>query len=109
MEMPGDTFAWKWIIKPEYVEQYVRMHIDAWPELLEAHSKAGFRDYHIFQDGNEFFYFFRTDDFKAAMKGLADDPVCKRWNAITLKMIAGKVDLSKDEPLPLMRQVFYLK
>lgn len=85
------------------------MHIDAWPDLLAAHSKAGFRDYHIFQNGNEFFYFFRTDDFEKAMAGLDKDPVCQRWNAITTKMIDQKVNFGENAPLPLMKQVFYLK
>ena len=112
MEMPKHIYAWKWTIKPEYVDEYVEMHINAWPDVLEAHIKAGFRNYSIFQngkDGNEFFYYFETDDFEKAMSGLAKDSACQRWNAITLKMIETSVDFDGDSPLPLMRQVFYLK
>lgn len=109
MKIPKNIFAWKWVIKPEYVDEYVKIHLDAWPDVLEAHSKAGIRNYSIFQNGNEFFYYFETDDFKKAMEGLSKDPVCKKWNSITSKMIEAPVDFSSDSPLPLMRQIFYLK
>ncbi len=109
MEMPKNVYAWKWKIKPEYVDEYVEMHINAWPDLLKAHSQAGFRNYSIFQNGNEFFYYFETDDFEKAMAGLDRDPVCQRWNTITTKMIDTPVNFGGDAPLPLMRQVFYLK
>lgn len=109
MEMPKNIYAWKWTIKPEYLEEYVDMHINAWPEVLEAHSKAGIKNYSIFQNGNEFFYYFETDDFDKAMAGLANDPVCNRWNSITTKMIESSVNFSVSAPLPLMKQVFYLK
>lgn len=109
MKMPKNIYAWKWLIRPECVEEYVKLHINAWPDLLEAHSKAGFKNYSIFQNGNEFFYYFETDDFEKAMSGLAKEPVCMRWNAITSKMIESSVDFSSNSPLPLMRQVFFLK
>lgn len=109
MDMPKNIYAWKWIIKSEYVDEYVKMHINAWPDLLEAHSKAGFRNYSIFQNGNEFFYYFETDDFEKAISVLDKDLVCQRWNAITLKMIDSSVDFGSDSPLPLMSQVFYIK
>jgi L-rhamnose mutarotase len=42
MKMPKNIYAWKWLIRTECVEEYVKLHINAWPDLLEAHSKAGF-------------------------------------------------------------------
>jgi L-rhamnose mutarotase len=109
MEMPKNIYAWRWNIKPEFTQEYVKMHIDAWPEVLEAHSKAGIKNYSIFQNGNEFFYYFETDDFDKAMKYLDNDPVCQRWNSITSKMITTNVDFGDNSPLPLMSHVFYLK
>jgi len=108
MKMPKNIYAWKWNIKPEYIDEYVKMHINAWPEVLKAHSKAGIRNYSIFQNGNEFFYYLETEDFEKAMEYLSKDPVCKRWNSITSKMIKSTVNFNDKSPLPLMSQVFYL-
>lgn len=109
MNLPGNTFAWTWTIKQEYLDEYVRIHGEVWPEVLAAHSKAGFRNYSIFQNGNQFFYYFETDDFKKAMAGVAADDACNRWNKITGPMIDGGLDFASDDPVPLMKQVFYLK
>ena len=107
--MPKNVYAWKWIIKPECINEYVKMHINAWPDLLKVHSKAGLRNYSIFQNGNEFFYYFETDDFEKAMSVLDKNPIRQRWSAITTKMIESSVEFGNDSPLPLMSQVFYLK
>lgn len=109
MNMPKNIYAWTWTIKRECLDEYVEMHMNAWPDLLEAHTKAGFRNYSIFQNDNQFFYCFETDDFEKAMAGLAKEPVCERWNAITTKMIEGGLDFESKDPVPLMKQVFYLK
>ncbi len=101
-------FAWTWQVKPECVDEYVRLHLDPWPEVLEEHRRAGIRNYSIFQDGNRFFYVFECDDVDAAFAYLAQSEVCRRWNAITSGMVEGSFDLGKPEPILPMREVFYL-
>jgi L-rhamnose mutarotase len=102
-------YAWTWKVKDEYLDEYVKMHLDPWPEVLEVHSKAGIKNYSIFQNGNQFFYVFECDDVEAAFKYMDNDEACKKWDSITAKMIEGGFDLSKDEPIKFMREVFYLK
>lgn len=51
----SNKFAWVWNIKPEYTEEYVRLHASVWENVLEEHRKAGIRNYSIFQNGNQFF------------------------------------------------------
>ncbi|MBR4079798.1 MAG: L-rhamnose mutarotase, partial [Christensenellaceae bacterium] len=33
-------YCWVWNIKPECVEDYVKLHLNPWPEVLRAHSEA---------------------------------------------------------------------
>ncbi|WP_070001014.1 L-rhamnose mutarotase [Cellulosilyticum sp. I15G10I2] len=108
MEM-SNKFAWTWKIKEECLEEYVEMHLNAWPEILEAHSKAGIKNYSIFQNGNQFFYVFECDDVKAAFAYIDKSEACNRWNAITSKMVEGSFDFSEPNPIVPMREVFYLK
>ena len=49
-------YAWTWRIKPNRIDEYVRMHKEPWPEIMREHSAAGIRDYSIHRDGNQFFY-----------------------------------------------------
>lgn len=104
----SQKYAWTWRVKPECVDEYVRMHLNPWPEILTEHSKAGIRNYSIFQNGNQFFYVFETDDVEKAFSYLAQNPECQRWNAITSKMIEESFDFGRENNIEFMREVFFL-
>lgn len=105
----SNKFAWTWQIKDEYLEEYVKMHLDPWQEIMEEHSKAGIHNYSIFQNGNQFFYCFECDDVEAAFAYIAQSDACNRWNTITSKMVQGSFDFNDAEPIRPMREVFYLR
>ena len=105
----SNKFSWTWKVKPECIEAYVKMHLSPWPEIMKEHSKAGIRNYSIFQNGNQFFYCFECDDVKHAFEYLDQSEACQRWNAITSKMVEGSFDLGKDEPMRPMSEIFYLE
>lgn len=105
----SNKFAWTWTIKKECLNEYVKMHLNAWPEVLEEHSNAGIKNYSIFQNGNQFFYCFECDDVEKAFKYLAESEACKKWNAITSKMVEGSFDFNEAEPIKPLREVFFLK
>ena len=104
----SNKFAWTWTIKQEHLEEYVRIHLDPWPEIMEEHSRAGIRNYSIFQNGNQFFYCFECDDVEAAFAYIAQSDACNRWNAITSQMVEGSFDFNEAEPIRPLREVFYL-
>ena len=107
--MASNKFAWTWKVKPECLDEYVEMHLAPWPDILEEHSKAGIRNYSIFQNGNQFFYCFECDDVKKAFAYIDRSEACRKWNAITSKMVEGSFDFAESEPITPMREVFYLK
>lgn len=111
--MGGDggmnKYAWTWTIRKECLEEYVRMHLSPWPEVLEEHRKAGIRNYSIFQHGEQFFYCFECDDVEKAFRYLAGSPVCQKWNAITSRMVEGSFDFNKPAPVEFLRRVFDLE
>ncbi len=108
MEM-SKKFAWTWKVKEAYLAEYVKMHLDPWEEIMEEHRLAGYRNYSIFQNGNQFFYCFECDDINKANAYIAKSEACNRWNAITSKMVEGSFDFNEEEPIQFMREVFYLE
>ena len=104
-------YAWVWNIKPEYVDEYVKMHQNPWPEIMKAHSEAGFRNYSIFRNGRQFIYVFECDgDPKEVFAKACADESCIRWNAITSKMIDKEIKDGKvDAGVEYLPEVFYLK
>lgn len=105
----SNKFAWTWTVKEEHLEEYAKMHLQPWPEVLEEHAKAGIRNYSIFQNGRQFFYCFECDDVEAAFEYIAQSEACQRWNAITSKMVEGSFDFNEAEPIVPLREVFFLK
>lgn len=105
----NNKYAWSWEIKEEYLDEYVNMHLNPWQDILNEHTKAGFRNYSIFQDGTKFFYCFECDDVNSAFKYIDNSEICKKWNAITSKMVKGSFDFAESEPIKFLKQVFFLK
>jgi L-rhamnose mutarotase len=105
----SNKVAWTWTIKEDRLDEYVEMHLNPWPEVLEEHSKAGIRNYSIFQNGRQFFYCFECDDVDAAFDYLAQSEACQRWDAITSQMVEGSFDFAAEDPIKFLREVFYLK
>ena len=101
-------FAWTWTIKEEDLSEYVRMHLDPWPEVLAEHKRAGIKNYSIFQNGRQFLYCFECDDVKAAFQFIAGSKVCQEWNAITSKMVEGSFDFNQEVPIEPLAEVFFL-
>lgn len=105
----SNKFAWTWKVKEECLDEYVAMHLEPWEEIMVEHTKAGIKNYSIFQNGNQFFYCFECDDVKAAFDYIDKSEACQRWNAITSKMVEGSFDFAEAEPIVPMEEVFYLK
>ena len=108
-KISNNKYAWTWKIKEECMDEYIKMHLNPWPEIMKAHTEAGFRNYSIFHVGNEFFYVFECDDCPRAFAFLDSNQDCQRWNAITSSMVEGSFDFSKPNPIEFLEQVFYLK
>lgn len=105
----SNKFAWTWEIKEAFLEEYVKMHLEPWQEIMEAHSKAGIYNYSIFQNKTQFFYCFECDDVEKAFAYIDKDEACNRWNAITSKMVKGSFDFGDSEPIKPLKEVFFLK
>lgn len=101
-------YAWTWNVKPEYVEEYVRMHKNPWPEIMEAHRKAGFHNYSIFRNGCQFFYVFETEDEPKARQGCAEDESCIKWNEIAMRMIESEFGARVESGIEYLEEIFYL-
>lgn len=105
----SNKYCWTWNIKEQYLDEYVKMHLNPWEEIMVEHTKAGISNYSIFQNGNQFIYVFECEDVEKAFKYLDQSKDCQRWNAITSKMVEGSFDFAQENPINFLREVFYLK
>ena len=71
-------------VKPEKLEEYKRLHANAWPGVLQMIHGCNIRNYSIyFHDGLLFSYFeYVGDDFEGDMAKMAADPTTQEWWAV---------------------------
>jgi L-rhamnose mutarotase len=75
-----ETIAFRMTLKAGQRDEYERRHREIWPELAEALSHAGIRDYWIFLDentGHLFATLKRERDH--TMDALPDLPIMRKW------------------------------
>ena len=98
-------------IKPEKLDDYVRYHADAWPELLKIIKKCNMRNYSIYhKDGYLFSYFeYRGKDYKADMEKLASFPKTQEWWDWMMPMQAPLETRAEGDWWLTMEEVFHHK
>ena len=101
-------FAWTWTVKEEYLDEYVRMHLDPWPEILEEHRKAGYRNYSIFQNGNQFSIVLSAATLTRQTLYCSERGV---WTVECNHIQNGRrlFDFHEEELIRFMPEIFYLK
>lgn len=92
-------------VKQDRVDEYVRAHADVWPEMLDALTGAGIRNYTIFRDGNQMFGYFETDDRARAESFLAAQEVSAHWQDAMAELLEERV--ADEGPKPL-EEIFRL-
>lgn len=95
-------------VKPEMLEEYVRLHQEVWPDLLADMRAASIRNYSIFADGPELFGYLECDDWAAASAALAQSDANRRWQAFMADYLTTPVDPDNQESPRQMREIFRL-
>lgn len=88
MERVGFTMR----VLPGQEAEYRRRHAAVWPEMLEALTTAGCRDYTIFIRGSDLFAYLEVDDFAAFRASMAASPANDRWQAEMAALIDPLTD-----------------
>lgn len=96
-------------IKPEYVEDYERLHQVVWPEVLSMIHECNIRNYSIFRHGDLLFAYFEYigDDYEADMAKMAADPKTQEWWGKVAPMQEPLPDRSPNEWWNTIPEVFH--
>jgi len=72
-------------VKPEKLDEYIALHADPWPEVLQMIRACNIQNYSIYyKDGFLFSYFeYVGEDYDADMKRMAGDPKTQAWWKLT--------------------------
>ena len=95
-------------LKPEKVDEYVRLHAAVWPEVQKTIRECNLSNYSIHIMGNTVVSYFEYagDDFAADMARMESDPVTLEWWKHTKPCFEGHGDGVYYED---MEEIFYLE
>lgn len=101
-------------VKPDKVDEYVRLHAAVWPGVLEQIKSSHIESYSIFlkklPDGEHylFSYFEYTgEDFEEDLRRMAADPETQRWWDVCKPCLEPVDELPPGEVWSPMEQVFF--
>lgn len=100
-----ERYAWKGMILPGKLEEYVRRHDEIWPEMKEMMASAGIRNYTIWNTGNELFGYYECNSVEEAARVQAESEVTTRWNEYMKDILVMEMDPVTGAQ-PLMKRVF---
>jgi L-rhamnose mutarotase len=101
-------------LKPECVDEYVKLHADVWPAVLARNSDCNLQNYSIFfhrlPTGENYLFScveYVGEDLEADMRRLAADPEIQRWWDVCKPCFERIEDLPPGEVWVPMEQVFF--
>ena len=103
-----EKYAWKGLIAPGMIEEYIRRHNEIWPEMVEVLKEAGIVNYTIWNVGNEVFGYYECEkgaDYAARVQ--AESPIVDRWNEYMKDVLIMEMDPITGAQ-PLLKKVFEL-
>jgi L-rhamnose mutarotase len=74
-------------LKPKHVKEYVEMHENTWPELIQAIRESGFIEEYIYMLDNLVMVIMKCEDFDRSRKSLFQKPVFQRWTTKVQSML----------------------
>lgn len=95
-------------VRPERLEEYRQLHREVWPEMRQALSTAGWRDYSLFlrADGLLIGYL-TTENFEAAKSAMKRLAVNKRWQSQMASFFHG-IEAHADDGMNALEEIFHL-
>jgi L-rhamnose mutarotase len=96
-------------VRADRMDEYKARHREVWPDMLEALSEAGWRNYSLFArpDGLLVGYV-ETEDFEAAQRAMEATAVNARWQAEMAQFFELPDGRRPDTGLERLEEVFHL-
>ena len=106
--MPAVCFTLQ--VEPSLLEEYAAAHAAVWPEMLEALSGCGWRDYRLFlRDDGLLVGTLQTDDLASAQAAMERTDVNDRWQRRMARFFPALPDSRPDRGFVVLDEIFHLE
>jgi L-rhamnose mutarotase len=101
--------CWTLQVRPDKLEEYKELHKHVWPEMQQALRETGWHNYSLFlRDDGTLIGYLETEDFQAALDGMAKREVNARWQVVAAPLFAKLAGKKADESMVTIEEVFHL-
>lgn len=96
-------------LKPQFREEYERLHNEVWPEVLIQIKKSNIRNYSIYRYGDFLFSYFEYigDNYELDMQKMGEDQATQRWWSVCGPMQSPVVDRKEGEWWATIPEIFH--
>lgn len=96
-------------VRPDKLEEYKRLHADAWPGVLEMIRQCNIRNYSIYHKDDMMFTYFEYvgDNFEADMAKMAADSTTQKWWDVCKPCLKPLPTRAEGEFWAEMEEVFH--
>lgn len=97
-------------LKPEKIDEYVKLHAAVWPDVLKMIKECNLENYSIFIKGDLVFAYFEYTgtDYAADMDKMAADETTQKWWGFTRPCFDKFNADSQEAFYEDMQSIFYL-
>jgi L-rhamnose mutarotase len=96
-------------VRRDRIEEYRARHTEVWPEMREALTATGWRNYSLFlTETGRLIGYLECDDFEEIQKAMAATDVNARWQAEMAGFFEGLDGGRADEGMRPIPEVFHL-
>ncbi|HZB29132.1 MAG TPA: L-rhamnose mutarotase [Streptosporangiaceae bacterium] len=96
-------------VRPDRLAEYRERHQAVWPDMLAALRATGWHNYSLFlRDDGLLVGYLETEDFQAALDGMARTDVNARWQAEMAPFFEDLDGRRPDQGLRTLTEVFHL-
>jgi L-rhamnose mutarotase len=96
-------------VRPDRLAEYRERHRAVWPDMLAALRATGWHNYSLFlRDDGLLVGYLETEDFQAALDGMARTEVNARWQAEMAPFFEDLDGRRPDQGMQTLAEVFHL-
>ncbi|CAL9626049.1 L-rhamnose mutarotase [Streptomyces sp. enrichment culture] len=96
-------------VRQDRIDEYRERHAEVWPEMLQALTATGWRNYSLFlRDDGLLVGYLETEDFPAALAGMEATEVNARWQKEMAPYFESLDGARPDEAMKPLTEVFHL-
>lgn len=98
-----------WRVDPEHWDEYKEIHLNPWPELIDAIQQVGIHNYSIFAFGTRVFAYMEIegDNPYAALDVLAQTDIKKKWDEEVTVWVEPLAAEGSDIQFMELEPIFY--